>query len=229
MAAYYLTFSEPQVSFLRERARIEVSPAFVDLSERNVMSTLPNPVSTTYADVAKGAWIWAIVRGTLAIIFGIVAMVSPITTAIVLATVIGVFAIIDGIIDIIDAIRHRGTGGVALRVFLGVISLLFGLIILVWPGKTIGFLVFLIAIWSIAIGLLQIFANVGIRKEAPGAWIWGVIAGALGVIFGILVLFNLGIGLVTLIWMLGIWAIVFGVALIVLGFQVRKAAKAVTS
>jgi len=193
------------------------------------MSTIPNPVSTTYADIAKGAWIWAVVRGVIAIIFGIVALTSPITTAIVLATVIGVFAIIDGIIDIVDAIRHRGTSGVGLRVFLGVISLLFGIIILVWPGKTIGFMVILIAIWSIAIGLLQIIANVGIRKEAPGAWVWGVISGALGVIFGILVLFNLGIGLVALIWLLGIWAIVFGIALVVLGFQVRKAAKAVTS
>lgn len=193
------------------------------------MSTIPNPVSTTYADIAKGAWIWAVVRGVIAIIFGIVALTSPITTAIVLATVIGVFAIIDGIIDIVDAIRHRGTSGVGLRVFLGVISLLFGIIILVWPGKTIGFMVILIAIWSIAIGLLQIIANVGIRKEAPGAWVWGVISGALGVIFGILVLFNLGIGLVALMWMLGIWAIVFGLALIVLGLQVRKAAKAIAS
>ena len=193
------------------------------------MSTIPNPVSSTYADIAKGAWIWAVLRGVIAVIFGVIAISSPITTAIVLATVIGVFAIIDGIIDIVDAIRHRGTSGVGLRVFLGVISLLFGIIILVWPGKTVGFMVILIAIWSIAIGLLQIIANVGIRKEAPGAWVWGVISGALGVIFGILVLFNLGIGLVALMWMLGIWAIVFGLALIVLGLQVRKAAKAIAS
>lgn len=193
------------------------------------MSTLPNPVSSTYAEIAKGAWIWAVLRGAIAILFGIVAMASPITTAIVLATVIGVFAVVDGIVDLVDAIRHRGTPGVGLRVFLGVISLLFGLILLVWPGKTIGFVVILIAIWSIAIGLLQIFANVGIRKQAPGAWVWGVIAGALGVVFGILVLFNLGTGLVVLIWMLGIWAIAFGVALVVLGLQVRKASKALTS
>lgn len=193
------------------------------------MSTLSNAVSVDYAEVAKGAWIWAVVRGALAIVFGIVAMVAPITTAIVLAIVIGIFAIVDGIIDLIDAIRHRGTSGVGLRVFLGVISLLFGIIILVWPGKTIGFMVILIAIWSIVIGLLQVIANVGIRKEAPGVWVWGVISGALGIVFGVLVLFNLNIGLVALIWLMGIWAIVFGVALIVLGLQVRKAAKAVTT
>ena len=98
-----------------------------------------------------------------------------------------------------------------------------------WPGKTIGFMVILIAIWAILIGALQIIANVAIRKEAPGAWVWGVVAGAIGLIFGIVVLFNLGIGLVALIWLIGIWAIIFGVALIVLGLQVRKAAKAVTT
>lgn len=190
------------------------------------MSTFsPSSISADYARIAKGAWIWAVVRGVCAILFGIIAMVAPLTTALALAIVIGVFAVLDGIIDLVDAIRHRGTAGVGLRVFLGVISLLFGLILLVWPGKTIGFMVILIAIWSIVIGVLQIVANVGIRKESGSAWIWGVVSGALGVIFGILVLFNLSIGLVTLIWLLGIWAIVFGIALLVLGFQVRKVSK----
>lgn len=194
------------------------------------MSTLSNnPIAVQYAEIARGAWIWAVVRGALAIVFGIVALTSPITTAIVLAVVIGVFAVVDGVIDLIDAIRHHGAPGVGLRVFLGVISLLFGLIILIWPGKTLGFLVVLIAIWSILIGVLQIVANVSIRKDAPGAWIWGAVSGAIGLIFGIVVLFNLGIGLVALIWLIGIWAIVFGLALIVLGLQVRKAAKAVAA
>ena len=194
------------------------------------MSTLPsNPISAQYAEVAKGAWIWAVVRGALLIVFGIVAMVWPGKTAMVLAVIIGIFAVVDGIIDLIDAIRHRGAPGVGLRVFLGIVSLLFGIIILVWPGKTLAFMVILIAIWAILIGALQIIANVGIRKEAPGAWVWGVIAGAIGLIFGIVVLFNLGIGLVSLVWLIGIWAIIFGVALIVLGFQVRKAATPVTA
>lgn len=193
------------------------------------MSSLPNPVSSTYAEIAKGAWIWAVVRGVIAIVFGIVALVAPITTAVVLAIVIGVFAVIDGIIDLIDAIRHRGTAGVGLRVFLGIVSLLFGLIILIWPGKTLAFMVVLIAVWSILIGALQLIASIGIRKEAPGTWVWGLISGALGVIFGIVVLFNLGIGLVALIWLMGIWAIVFGIALLVLGFQTRKAAKALAA
>jgi uncharacterized membrane protein HdeD (DUF308 family) len=194
------------------------------------MSTIsPSSISAQYAEVAKGAWIWAIVRGVCAILFGIIALLAPLGTAIALAIVIGIFAIVDGIVDLVDAIRHRGTSGVGLRVFLGVISLLFGIILLVWPGKTIGFMVILIAIWAIIIGILQIISNVSIRKESGRAWIWGVISGALGVIFGIVVLVWPGVGLVTLIWLVGIWAIVFGIALLVLGFQVRKASKAATA
>jgi len=194
------------------------------------MCTLPsNPISAQYAEIARGAWIWAVVRGVLAILFGIIAMAWPGKTAVVLAIIIGLFAIVDGIIDLVDAIRHRGTPGVGLRVLLGIVSLLFGLTLVIWPDEVIGFVLIMIAIWSIIIGALQIIANVGIRKEAPGAWVWGVIAGALGVVFGILVLFNLAVGLVALVWLIGIWAIVFGVVLIVLGLQVRKAAKTVTA
>ena len=191
------------------------------------MSALPtNPISAEYAKIAQGAWIWAVVRGVIAIIFGIIAMSSPLTTAAALALVIGIFAIADGIIDLVDAFRHRGTSGVGFRVFLGIVSLLFGLVILIWPGKTIAFMVILVAIWSIVIGVLQIIASIGIRKESGGAWVWSVISGVLGVIFGILLLVWPGVGLVSLIWLIGIWAIVFGIALIVLGLQVRKAGKA---
>ena len=70
------------------------------------MSTLPsNPISTQYAEIAKGAWIWAVVRGALLIVFGIVAMVVPICTALVLAVVIGIFAIVLAFNLLGDALR----------------------------------------------------------------------------------------------------------------------------
>ena len=56
-----------------------------------------------------------------------------------------------------------------------------------------------------------------------------MIAGAIGVIFGIVVLIWPKAGVVTLIWLIGIWAIVFGIMLIVLGIQLRKAAQSVVA
>jgi uncharacterized membrane protein HdeD (DUF308 family) len=182
-------------------------------------------VSNDFAPVARRAWIWSIVRGVIAIIFGILALFWPLATAVALAVLVGIFAVVDGVIDIVDAVRFRGSPGVGLRIFLGIVSLVFGILVLVWPQISLGLLAVLVAIWAILIGALQIIANVGLRRESGRSWVWGVIAGALGVIFGILVLIWPKAGVVTLIWLLGIWALVFGVALIVLGFQLRKASQ----
>jgi uncharacterized membrane protein HdeD (DUF308 family) len=186
-------------------------------------------VSEEFAPVAGRAWIWSIVRGALMIVFGILAFVWPLGTAVALAVLVGIFALVDGVIDIIDAIRFRGSPGVGLRVFLGVVSLVFGALLLFWPHISLGVLVIFVAIWSILIGALQIIANVSLRTQSGRSWVWGVIAGAIGVIFGIVVLIWPNAGVVTLIWLIGIWAIVFGIMLIMLGIQLRKAAQSVAA
>src|SRR6476660_1092394 len=186
-------------------------------------------VSEEFAPVAKRAWIWSIVRGARMIVFGILAFVWPLGTAVALAVLVGIFALVDGVIDIIDAIRFRGSPGVGLRVFLGIVSLVCCALLLFWPHISLGVLVIFVAIWSILSGALQIIANVSLRSQSGRSWVWGVIAGAIGVIFGIVVLIWPKAGVVTLIWLIGIWAIVFGIMLIVLGIQLRKAAQSVVA
>lgn len=182
-------------------------------------------ISDEFAPVAKRAWIWSVVRGALAIVFGIVALVWPTQTAVVIAVLVGIFALVDGVVDLIEAIRYRGAPGLGVRVVLGVTSLVLGLIILLWPKTSLAVLAILFAIWWILIGALQIVANLQIRRQAGSTWVWGTIAGALAVIFGIIVLFTPKVGVITVIWIVGIWAILFGLLLLFLGFQLRKASK----
>jgi uncharacterized membrane protein HdeD (DUF308 family) len=174
--------------------------------------------------LAKKIWIFAIIRGVLGIIFGLIALFAPIATAVVLAIVIGVWAIVDGVFDIVEAIRHRGSSSMALRIVLGAVSILFGILVLVWPGMSLGILVIFVGIWAIIIGVLQIMASVRNRAVPNSGWVWGIIGGALAILFGILVLIRPGAGLVSIIWIIGIWAIVWGITLIVLGVQLRRAA-----
>ncbi|HEY6812029.1 MAG TPA: DUF308 domain-containing protein, partial [Propionibacteriaceae bacterium] len=158
------------------------------------------------------------------IIFGLIALFAPIATAVVLAIVIGVWAIVDGVFDIVEAIRHRGSSSMGLRIVLGAVSILFGILVLVWPGMSLGILVIFVGIWAIIIGVLQIMASVRHRAVPNSGWVWGIIGGALAILFGILVLIRPGAGLVSIIWIIGIWAIVWGITLIVLGVQLRRAA-----
>jgi uncharacterized membrane protein HdeD (DUF308 family) len=84
--------------------------------------------------------------------------------------------------------------------------------------------VIFVGIWAIIIGVLEIMASIRHRAVPNSGWVWGIIGGALAILFGILVLIRPGTGLVSIIWIIGIWAIVWGITLIVLGVQLRKAA-----
>ena len=113
-------------------------------------------------------------------------LVLPIATALALAIVIGAYAIVNGVFDIIEAIRHRGSSSMVLRIVLGVVSILFGILVLVWPGISLAILVIMVAIWAIMIGILQIVSSVGHRAVPNSGWVWGIIGGALSILFGIL-------------------------------------------
>jgi uncharacterized membrane protein HdeD (DUF308 family) len=186
--------------------------------------TVPPSITAGFPSLAKKIWIFAIIRGVLGIIFGLIALFAPIATAVVLAIVIGAWAIVDGVFDIIEAIRHRGSSSMALRIVWGAVSILFGILVLVWPGMSLGVLVIFVGIWAIIIGVLEIMASIRHRAVPNSGWVWGIIGGALAILFGILVLIRPGAGLVSIIWIIGIWAVVWGITLIVLGVQLRRAA-----
>jgi uncharacterized membrane protein HdeD (DUF308 family) len=96
-----------------------------------------------------------------------------------------------------------------LRIGLGVVSILFGILVLVWPGISLAILVIMVGIWAIVIGILQIASSVGHRAVPNSGWVWAIIGGALSILFGILVLIWPGTGVVSIIWIIGIWAIVW--------------------
>lgn len=175
-----------------------------------------------FGAIAGKVWLWPVIRGVLAIILGIVALAAPLSTAVTFAVLVGIYAIVDGVINLIDALRHRGHGGVALRVVVAVVDIIFGILVLVWPGLTLLVLVFLAGFWAIVLGALEIVVNLRSRREHRG-WIWGVVTGALAVLFGIVIVVQPGIGLVALTTILGIFAILFGLFWIAVGLMIRRA------
>jgi uncharacterized membrane protein HdeD (DUF308 family) len=182
-----------------------------------------DPILAAFSSTAKQVWYWPVVRGVLAIILGIVAIAWPDITAAAIIWVIGIFAVVDGIVEIVEGIRRRGTGnGTAVLVTMGVLSLAVGILLLVWPGKTAIVLTWIVGFWAVVYGLFQTVASLELRKVPGSGWGWGVFAGLLGLVFGLLVLFNVNAGLVSIVWILAVFAILWGVMLIAFGFQIRS-------
>jgi uncharacterized membrane protein HdeD (DUF308 family) len=165
---------------------------------------------------------WAIlIRGVLAIVFGIIAIVWPNETLFVLITLFGIFCLIDGIFSLIAALRaivhHAHWIALLLEGLLGVIV---GIIAIVHPSAAAVAFLFLIAAWAIITGFLELFAAVRLRRELGGEVLL-ILGGIVSIIFGILLFAFPNAAVITVVWLLGIYAIVFGVLLVGLSFRLK--------
>jgi len=102
----------------------------------------------------------------------------------------------------------------------GVLGVVAGIVALGWPGITALVLLYIIAFWATFTGIAEIIAAVALRREIEGEWAL-ILGGVLSVIFGLILVFLPGVGLLSLVWLVAIYAIVFGIALIALAFRVR--------
>ncbi|HXV92371.1 MAG TPA: HdeD family acid-resistance protein, partial [Pseudonocardia sp.] len=172
----------------------------------------------------KALWWLVLLRGVFAVIFGLIALFLPGSALLALVIVFGVYAIVDGITAVVLGIRHRATERHWIwHIVQGVVSVIAGLVALFWPGVTVLAILFVIAIWSIVLGVAEIVQAFAARSRGSESWGWLLAGGVVAVIFGIVLLVWPGATLLVLLWTVGIFAIVFGVVLIVGAFRVRRA------
>lgn len=167
-------------------------------------------------------WWILLVRGVAAILFGIIALINPAMTLEVLVAVLGAYLLVDGIFTIIAAVQRRAANpSWGLMALEGVISVLAGIGTFFYPGLTALLLLNLVAFWAIFRGVFEIAAAIRLRKEIQGEF-WLGLGGLASVVFGVLLLAFPGDGLLTLLWLMGVFAIAFGVFMVMLSLRVRK-------
>lgn len=164
---------------------------------------------------------WAIaIRGVLGILFGLVALFLPGATMLSLVLLFAAYAFVDGIFGIVSAVRAVREGQRwGLLVLEGLVNIATAAIAVLWPGITVIAFVLLIAAWAILSGALMLGAAFRL-ESGDGRW-WLVLGGLVSLIYGALLVVAPMIGAVVLTWWLGAYALVFGLALIVLAFKLK--------
>ena len=165
---------------------------------------------------------WAfIVRGVVAIAFGVMVFAWPAITVDALIIVFGIYAFADGVLLVAKAIGSwKARDDRWLLLLEGLLGIGIGVITFFAPGVTAIVLLFYIAAWSLTTGILEIVEAVRLRKEIEREVLW-ILTGIVSIVFAILLMIFPGAGILGLVWLLGLYAVVFGVLLIALGIRIR--------
>jgi uncharacterized membrane protein HdeD (DUF308 family) len=167
-------------------------------------------------------WWMLMIRGAAAILFGVLTFVAPGISLVALVIVWGIYALVDGAFNLMTALRGARTGRRwGWLMFEGIVSIAAGILTFLWPGITALALLAVIAVWAMLTGIAEIAAAVRLRKHIQGEWLLAL-TGVLSIVFGALLLLSPGTGALALLWMIGTYAIVFGLLLGALGLRLHS-------
>lgn len=188
------------------------------------------------AKAAKAIWWLVLIRGILAIVFGVIALIHPGVAFVALVYTFAAFAFVDGIANVVHAVRVRDRdrrwGWLLAQ---GILSVIAGILAFVFPlaaGLTLGiFALSLIGVYAIMMGISGIPAAASLVDGGRKAL--GFIVAVLSILLGIALLVIVFVsplnGIVNLIWIIGAYAIIIGVVLIVAAIQARRMSPAATA
>ena len=173
-------------------------------------------ITRPIANALARNWWLLLIRGILAVLFGLMAFVWPTLTLVTLILLYGAYAFVDGLTAIWFAISSRAWG----LLLFGLLGLVVGIYAFVYPGITAIALLYLIAAWALVRGVFEIITAIQFRKEISYEWAL-IVSGLISIIFGIVLVANPGAGALAMVLVIGAFAFMFGVMMIVLAFRVR--------
>jgi uncharacterized membrane protein HdeD (DUF308 family) len=173
------------------------------------------------SEVLADSW-WAVgLRGLLGIVFGLICLLTPGIAVGAFVILFAAYMLVDGVFAIVSGIRAARSGERwGLLILEGIVDIAAGVVAFLWPLITLVALTWLIAIWAIVSGALMLAAAFTLNID-HGRW-WLALGGIASVIFGILLVIEPLVGAVVLTMWIGAYALVFGVVLLILAFQLHS-------
>jgi uncharacterized membrane protein HdeD (DUF308 family) len=200
-------------AFLHERAGLP--PVEAEQRGRELMHLLFAMPFLRGARALVDNWWMFLLRGALAVLFGVLVLIQPGPALAALVLVFGVWAFIDGV----AALMMSVTGWRSWQLLLaGLVGIAVGLTTFFRPDLTAIGLYGAVAGWAIARGLLEISVAVELRKEIQGEF-WMILGGVASIAFGVLLIALPAAGVLAVAWLIGIYALTFGILMLGLAFR----------
>ncbi len=171
--------------------------------------------------IYKNWWLLTL-KGLLVTLFGIAAVFFPGVTLATLMMYFGILIIVSGIFLLIGAFSHVKTNKHwANWLFEGILDIIIGIIIVIYPQLTIDLFIIIVGIWAITVGFTQMFGALKAHQTGKSRWLM-LFNAVIVIILGIVLFINPTESSETLTILIGIFAIVFGLFVTIYSFSIRN-------
>ena len=191
-----------------------------------MLDTVKNDLAMDLARTLARHWWVVLLRGLVAIAFGVLTFTRPALSLAALLLFFGAFVFADGLLHVWTAVTDKEHENRWLLLLGGLLGIGVGLLAFFTPGLPAIAVLFYIAVWAVATGLLDIVAAVRLRKQIQGEWMLGL-GGLCSVAFGVVLIARPAVGALAVLWIIAAYAVAFGVILTLLSFRLKGLAKKV--
>jgi uncharacterized membrane protein HdeD (DUF308 family) len=180
-----------------------------------------DPALAVAANARRYWWLF-LIRGLFGLALGVYALLFPGATLAVAVLFIGAYLIVDGVIACAKAIQiMRSDAHWWILLLEGILGIVVGLAIFMWPALSVLTLAYLVGYWAIFSGIASIVAALRLRSHIANEWLY-LFFGVISVLFGLFVLFAPAAGLVYIVLSICIYGFVIGFTMIALAFRARS-------
>lgn len=165
----------------------------------------------------RGAWMaLSVITGILMIVLGGLFLARPGLTLATVLLLVGIFLIVYGVVlAVAGLVGHAEGRGWA--VFTGILGIIVGIIAIAWPGMTALALLYILGAWAVVTGIIDIVGAFASDLKG-GKRVWLLIIGVVSIVVGIIFFAYPVSGALAILWLIGLYLIVYGVLRIVDGF-----------
>lgn len=178
-------------------------------------------MDTATRQISRAYWWSLVIRAIIALLFGIMALISSQFTLLFLVYLFGAYALLDGILAVIVSLQERNTASRWWVLLLGgIFGIVLGLVTFFQPGAIALVIFYLVAVWLVVTGLFEVIS--AFTLMAVGVeWVL-VVAGVLSIIVGIVFFIHPTASILSIVWLLGVFALVYGVIQVFRAIQFRS-------
>jgi uncharacterized membrane protein HdeD (DUF308 family) len=161
---------------------------------------------------------WAfLIRGILFVLVGIWMIASPATSFVALGFLFGLVIFIAGLGELLHVVRDKTAANRGWHLFLGIIDIILGLVLMAHVDFSVAILRIIVGAWF----LLRGISLISFSRVVGRSWVL-TIGGIITALFGLLIIFNVVFGSLTIIIFIALAFVITGIFNIWLGLRMKS-------